>query len=203
MGAATCVFVSFTTLALGQTSAGPVVVGSVATVYANGGIKPSFSGSVGYRFNRAFTMGVELTRADLRYTPAPETSVSPSGLFTTVVSYENPKLDALFFTTNVRIEIPTPSRRVLLYGVGGGGVSTGTKRYTVTITDSVVGRPTMTETEPRTVQSSTILALTLGGGISLLATDHVSMEVDGRNLYGRGSSGGSIGRFGVGLSYRF
>ena len=41
--------------------------------------------------------------------------------------------DSLFFTTNVRVEIPTTSRRVIPFAIGPGGVASTTQRYTVTI----------------------------------------------------------------------
>jgi opacity protein-like surface antigen len=184
----------------GQTLTGPVVVGSLDGAYTNGGTKPSLAVSVGYRFNRAFEMGIELTAADLQYAPA---DVTPFDDSATTVTFGNPKLDALVFTTNVRIDIPTRIRRILLYGIGGGGVITTTRRYTLTFTDSEFGRPATTHTEPPVVESSTTLALTLGGGISFRAANHVSFEVDARTLYARGPTGGSIARYGLGVSYKF
>ena len=109
-----------------QTPAGPIVIGSVAAAAANGGAKVSVAGSAGYRFNRAFGMGVELTWTNLRYGPEPDVFGS------TTVSYGDPALDALFFTTNVRVEIPNIFRRVLPYATAGGGVVSTTTRYTVT-----------------------------------------------------------------------
>jgi opacity protein-like surface antigen len=195
----------FPTPALSQSAAGPVVVGSVAGAYTNGGTKPLVAAAVGYRFNRLFEMGVELTRADLRFGPATQisTSASPFGSSTTILTYGDPKLDALFFMTNVRVNVPTPIHRVLLYGIAGGGAVTSTRRFTLTLTNSVVGRPTAIETEPRIAESSTTVALALGGGVSLRGTTHVSIEVDARTLYERGPFGGSIARFGLGASYRF
>jgi hypothetical protein len=43
----------------------------------------------------------------------------------------------------------------------------------------------------------------LGGGVSLLATSHISVDIDLRGFYIRGNPSGSIGRFGIGTSYRF
>ena len=199
VAAATCFFIVLPSTAHSQTSTGPIVTGFVAAAAANGGAKVSVAGSVGYRFNRVFGMGMELVWADLKYAPASETFESP--FESTTISYINPSLDALFFTTNFRVEIPTRLRRVLPYATGGGGVASTTARYTLAFTSSVPGRPTMTQTEPRSVEISTSLALTGGGGVSVLITNHLSVDIDGRMLYGRGN--GFIGRFGVGTSYRF
>ena len=70
--------------------------------------------------------------------------------------------------------------------------------------------------EPQSVtQSSTDLALMAGGGISLLAAAHVSIDVDFRYLRFMADQttrrldptdsprDRNIGRFGVGISYRF
>jgi opacity protein-like surface antigen len=57
---------------------------------------------------------------------------------------------------------------------------------------------------PRTImQSSTDLALTLGGGVSLLVTAHLSIDVDLRYARLIAHRDLDVGRLGVGLSYRF
>ena len=52
-------------------------------------------------------------------------------------------------------------------------------------------------------RSSTDLALTLGGGVSVLVVDHVSVDVDLRYLRLIGPRDLNVGRFGIGASYRF
>jgi hypothetical protein len=195
-----------------QSASGAVANGSVAAAVDGAGTDVSVAGSLGFRFNRVMGLGVELTWMNLKAT-------TPSGVtspYTSLV-YSNERSDALFFTTNVRIEIPTTSRRVLPYAVGGGGAASTTSRYTVTIRTSaptpVVSIPPglvipipipVPVTESHAVNSSsTGLALMLGGGVSLLATSHISVDIDLRGFYIRGNPSGSIGRFGIGTGYRF
>jgi opacity protein-like surface antigen len=155
-------------------------------------------------------LGVELTWMNLKAT-------TPSGVtspYTSLV-YSNARSDALFFTTNVRVEIPTTSWRVLPYAVGGGGPVGTTNRYTVTTRTSVplplgsippglvIPIPVPSSESHAVSSSSTGLALTLGAGVSLLATRHISVDIDLRSFYIRGNPSGSIGRFGIGTSYRF
>jgi opacity protein-like surface antigen len=193
-----------------QSASGAIASGSVAAAVDGAGTDVSVAGSLGFRFNRVMGLGVDFTWMNLKAT-TPSSVTSP---YISVVS-SNAKADALFFTTNVRVEIPTTSRRVLPYAVGGGGPVSTTNRYTVTIRTSVP--PLLGSIPPGVVivtpvpqseshavnSSSTGLALTLGGGISLLATDHISVDIDLRSLYIRGNPSGSIGRFGIGASYRF
>jgi opacity protein-like surface antigen len=199
--------------ALAQPDAGAIAGGSLATAVVDSGANVSAAGSLGYRFNRVIGLGVEVTWIPSLKPALPSNVPSP---YTSVV-YSAPGGDALFFTTNVRIEIPTTSRRVIPFVIGGGGVASTTQRYTVTISPVLppvpVGLvtvpvilplpPTILPIQSRPVSTSTGLALTLGGGVSLLATDHLSIDVDLRSLYIRGDASGAIGRFGVGASYRF
>ena len=90
-----------------------------------------------------------------------------------------------------------------------------TGRYTVTIRTSVppplgpippglvIPIPVPSSESHVVNSSSSGLALMLGGGVSLLATRSISVDIDLRGFYIRGNPGGSIGRFGIGTSYRF
>jgi opacity protein-like surface antigen len=196
-----------------QSDAGTIASGSLAAGVVDGGAHASIAGSLGYRFNRVIGLGIELTWIPTLKPALPGNVPSP---YPSIV-YSDPSGDALFFTTNVRIEIPTTSRRVIPFAIGGGGVASTTQRYALTVTfvppvpvvpvGLVVSPPTLPPTilpiQSRPVTTSTGLALTLGGGVSLLATDHFSIDVDLRSLYIRGNPNGAIGRFGLGASYRF
>jgi opacity protein-like surface antigen len=193
-----------------QSDAGAIAGGSVAAAVVEAGTNVSVAGSLGYRFNRVIGLGVEMTWMPTMKPVLPSITPSP---YASIV-YSAPSGDSLFFTTNVRIEIPTTSRRVIPFAIGGGGVASTTQRYTVTISPVLppvpVGLvaipiilPQPSPIQSRPVTTSTDLALTLGGGVSLLVTDHFSIDVDLRSFYIRGNPGGSIGRFGVGASYRF
>ena len=197
--------------ARGQSEAGAIGSGSLAAAVVDAGAHVSVAGSLGYRFNRVVGLGVEVTWIPTLKPALPGNVPSPYA----GIVYSAPSGDALFFTTNVRIEIPTTSRRVIPFAIGGGGVASTTQRYTVTIspllpvipvglvTSPTIVPPTILPIQSRPVSTSTGLALTLGGGVSLLATDHLSIDVDLRSLYIRGNASGAIGRFGVGASYRF
>jgi opacity protein-like surface antigen len=194
-----------------QSAPGAIANGSVAAAVDGGGTDVSVAGSLGFRFNRVLGIGVELTWMNLKAT-TPSAVTSP---YTSLV-YSNARSDTLLFTTNMRVEIPTSSWRILPYAVGGGGAAGTTNRYTVTIRTSFPPLPLgsipsgvvipipIPQSESQAVNaSSTGLALTLGGGVSLLATRHISVDIDLRSFYIRGNPSGSIGRFGVGTSYRF
>jgi opacity protein-like surface antigen len=47
------------------------------------------------------------------------------------------------------------------------------------------------------------MALTLGGGASILVTDHLAVDADLRVLKLLAETGRTVGRFQVGASYRF
>jgi opacity protein-like surface antigen len=115
----------------------------------------------------------------------------------------------------VRLEIPTTTRRVVPYAVAGGGVASLKESFVVTYR---ILRPALTIPElvipdvigpilppmPQPVSYASIaMALTLGGGISVLATDRFSIDADLRYLGLSGDSDRHLGRFGVGVSYRF
>jgi len=194
-----------------QSDAGAIASGSLAAGVVDGGAHVSVAGSLGYRFNRVIGLGIEVTWMPTLKPALPGNVPSP---YTRVV-YSDPSGDALFFTTNVRIEIPTTSRRVIPFAIGGGGVASTTQRYTLTVspllppvpvglvTVPIILPPPILPIQSRPVTTSTGLALTLGGGVSLLATDRLSIDVDLRSLYTRGNATTTIGRFGVGASYRF
>jgi opacity protein-like surface antigen len=123
---------------------------------------------------------------------------------------------ATMFTTNVRVEIPTTSTRVIPFAVAGGGVAAIRTRFT-----QIYPAP-LIETLPRLVNETvptrfttiapyefsvdgyaTKLALTLGGGVSWLVTPRLSADADFRYSYLGGIENLNMGRFGAGVSYRF
>jgi Outer membrane protein beta-barrel domain len=188
-----------------QPNAGAIVSGSIAAAVTQDATNVSFAGAAGYRFNRVIGLGVELTSIPKLNTSLPGNRLSPYETTTFSDGHDN----ILFFTTNVRIEIPTTSRRILPFAVGGGGVASTRQEYTIAsqpvLPPIVIGGPAITLPvfSYHYNNVTTGLALTLGGGVSILAAQHLSIDVDLRELYVRGNPGGSIGRFGVGASYRF
>src|ERR1700680_4777494 len=83
-----------------QSGSGAIANGSVAAAVDGPGTDVSVAGSLGFRFNRVVGLGVELTWMNLKST-TPSDVTSP---YTSLV-YSNARSDALFFTTNVRVEI--------------------------------------------------------------------------------------------------
>ena len=194
--------------AAAQSTSGAIASGSAAAVVDDSGTDLSLAGSLGYRFNRVIGMGIELTWMRPK-------SASPVPSPYANILYADPRNDLLLVTTNVRIEIPTISQRILPYAVGGGGPASTRSSYSYTIAYRGV-LPQLAATglvgaiipvPPPEVRTETVtsigLGLTLGGGVSFLATDHLSIDIDLRSFYIRGEAGGSLGRFGAGASWRF
>lgn len=204
-----------------QTAGGALVSGSIAATVLESEVQPSVQGFIGYRFNRALGIGVELT-----WLPSADRDLPrPLRAWHLPAPYGESEGDILTFTTNVRVEIPTTLQRVLPFVVGGGGVASVSRDYDVSILDVPyavasleaesggrerrgIMRPSPISLifpsifpPPSTV--STGLVLTLGGGVSLLVTDHLSFDIDLRALHIRGADRHTIGRFGAGASYRF
>src|SRR4029077_11440922 len=120
---------------------------------------------------------------------------------------------ATIFTGNLRLEIPTASRRFLPYVVGGAGVAHVQDEFTARTTyqpnilsgpaGSTIYIPSILPVSTKIERSSLDMAVTLGGGIGLRASEHVTVDADLRYLAVLGARDLQIGRFGVGVSYRF
>jgi opacity protein-like surface antigen len=204
------------TPALAQTSQGAIVSGIASAFVTDSNTAVSISVGTGYRFNRAFGLGIE-------FTAAPSVD-SDGGLPLAVPSRALPvnflERDRQFtvFTTNVRLEVPTTSSRFIPYAVAGGGVANVNEDVDAIIalsssrTSIIPGPglvpsidiPALYPPIPYSYRlSTTSLALTLGGGVSLLAGEHLSIDVDLRYLRILDTQNRNIGRFGAGASYRF
>lgn len=179
--------------------------GAASAALANGNTAPAVSGGVTYRFNRALGFGVEFAR----HFDAPADEASVYGCCDNDWSVTS-------FTTNVRVEVPTTSPRVIPFVVAGGGVAAVTRSYgPVYFADlanvasrsiSTIGIDLILPGPPSYEYTTTSMALTLGGGASVMLTRHAAIDIDLRavHLLQDGTDGGAtIGRFGVGLSYRF
>jgi outer membrane protein with beta-barrel domain len=200
-----------------QTRTGAVISGSAGVLSMDSAIHTMVSGSIGYKLNSVLSFGVELTavpdlESDLPGFPIP-----------LAIPYFPIRLDevegsATIFTTNVRIDIPTTSRRIVPFVVGGGGVANVEQRYGIAILPAFSVASVSAElaalglspsifpppNQPYPVSNSTTgLALTLGGGASIMATDRLSIDVDLRYLRIEAATDRNAGRFGGGVSYRF
>lgn len=201
---------------------GVVTSGQVSALVNEGDTSVAFSGSVGYRMNNVLTFGVELMRANgIEEEP-------DYGIYAAVLRpiFNNFDTDLTSFTTNVRLEVPTTTRRVIPFVVGGGGVAAVSREYplytilpyssileatrlsgvlefpTQAFTPLVLGEQILPQGNYSDV--STSMVLTLGGGVSVMTNDHLSIDVDLRLIHLFEQSGShSMGRFGVGVGYRF
>jgi opacity protein-like surface antigen len=181
------------------------------------------TGGFGYRLNRTLIVGIELTRLPSYDPDVPEappfaqlTSTSSiGGIIIQPPSYSvsGEGGRGTIFTANARLDIPTPSRRLVPYVIGGAGVASLHEEFTVTITyatpifQTVPGFPPTRIFPPpvsyEVPRSTTDFAATLGGGLEILVGDHLTFDADVRYLGVLGSRDLNLGRFGLGIGYRF
>lgn len=195
-----------------QTQSGAIANVNIAAAAGDGTEGIAISGGVGYRFNRSIGFGIELTHLPSLESEFHRLYGGRFGGF----DDDDDEGNATIFTTNVRVEIPTTMRRILPYVTGGGGVASVTEAYSV-----IYALPAIEATSsslsaifpvpypgilpgPSVIQNTTVaMALTLGGGASVLLTDHLSVDIDVRAFRFVSDTGRTMGRFGVGASYRF
>ena len=209
---------------------GAFVAASAAVTNLDSRSELAITGSGGYRFNRSLGVEIEITavpRLRAAYPTGPIAIQSPILASTAAIAifppptYTNQNGRAVFFTNNVRVEIPTGITHLTPYFVAGGGVAT--VRHTADFTYPGILLPTpivggaagvpgipgvpvipgiRTVTTPVSA-SSTELALTIGGGVNISITSHVSIDGDLRYFRLLGTEDTNAGRFGVGVRYRF
>ena len=206
--------------AAAQTTSGGIASATVSATEIGDGTSASIAGAMGYRFNPVVALGIEFMfvpnlTPDLPDLPAPLSAlpvgsvIYPSPVFTVGEDGGH----ATIFTTHLRLTIPTRSRRLSPFLVGGAGVASVTENFQYTITYpfiplvgvggtviSSVFRPTLTESF---VHTTTDFAATVGGGISFLTNGRWSFDVDARYIGIFGQRNAQIGRFGGGVTYRF
>ena len=198
---------------------GAVVAASAAVTNLDSRSELAITGSGGYRFNRSLGVEIEITavpRLRAAYPTGPIAIQSPilaSGAAIAIFpppTYTNQNGRAVFFTNNVRVEIPTGITHLTPYFVAGGGVATvrHTADFTYPIgillpTPIVGGIPGIRTATTPVSASSTELALTIGGGVNISITSHVSIDGDLRYFRLLGTEDANAGRFGVGARYRF
>jgi hypothetical protein len=192
---------------------GALASGAVSALVNDGETSPAFSGSVTYRVNRGLGFGVEVMHAsDIEDEPDFRILAAIFPPFDTDTNLTT-------FTTYVRLDVPTKTARIIPFVIGGGGIAAISREYPlyyalaassglsdalggVRAPASLVAPGILPQGDYRDV--ATAMVLTLGGGASVLATEHVSIDVDLRvlRLFEQGGAR-SLGRFGVGASYRF
>jgi opacity protein-like surface antigen len=193
---------------------GALVHGAVSALTSDGSTSEAFSAGVAYRFNKVIGFGVEVTHArdlsrsdDVFY---PLIAGRSGGFFDFASS-------GTFFTTNVRLEVPTTLRRVVPFVIAGAGVASISEEFPVylaltpalTTQLSALGLtsplyPTIYPPPEPFTTVTTSMTMTLGGGATFLLSDRFGVDVDLRALKVLESGDGrTFGRFGIGASYRF
>jgi opacity protein-like surface antigen len=192
---------------------GAIVNGAVGVAVVNDATNLEISGGIGYRFNRAIGFGIEFT-----HIPDLDTSsrygYSALRVCCGVGGNQRAEGHATVFTSNVRVEVPTTLRRVLPFVVGGGGIASVTEKfpliyYALPLASDLASLGLSAPSPgilpgPQTISTTTVaMALTLGGGASVLITDHLAVDADARVLKLLADTNRTVGRFQVGASYRF
>ncbi len=193
---------------------GAIVNGAVGAFVGDHATDVEISGGIGYRFNRALGFGIEFTHVPDLDTSGPY-AFSALRICCDATGGPHAGGHATIFTTNVRVEVPTTMRRVLPFVVGGGGIASVTEKlpiiyYATPLASQLaslgisVPVPDILPGPQQLVSNTTLaMALTLGGGASILMSDHFSIDGDLRVLELLANTGRTIGRFQVGASYRF
>ena len=198
-----------------QDNAGAVVSASVGGTSMDGATSLTFTGSGGYRFNRYVGLEVEVTAIPTVHGTFPSSGndlviqgIPISALIFPAPNISNENGRAVFVTNDVRVELPTPAEHVTPFFVAGAGVATvrRTAEYSYRIgilpPVGVGGGGIQTITQPLTA-SSTDVALTIGGGVTVKIASRASIDGDARYFRLLGDSDRNVGRFGVGVRYRF
>ena len=194
-----------------RAQSGAVVSGAVGVGVVDDATDFEVSGAVGYRFNRTIGFGLEFT-----HVPSFETTSQYGSALRICCGLPDRRAEghATVFTTNFRVDVPTTMRRVLPFVVGGGGIASVTEKfpliyYAVPLASELASLGLSIPTPnvlpgPQVISNTTLaMALTLGGGVSLMLTDHLAVEPDLRVLKLLADDSRTVGRFQVGLSYRF
>jgi len=204
-----------------QSGNGGIASATVSAVSIEDGASASIAGAVGYRLNSTVALGIELMVVP-RLTPeVPEIPSPLSAATFDGIAFPSPSITigsdgghATIFSGNLRLTIPTRSRRISPYLVGGAGLGTVTDKIEYTYIYPALtliepfGQPIIVPPPflPRTEsidRTTTDFATTFGGGVSFLTNDHWSIDVDARYIEIFGRRDAQIGRYGGGITYRF
>jgi hypothetical protein len=218
-GAASALLVAASVSA--QTSSGGIASAHVAAVKIGEETSASIAASVGYRFTPVVAVSAELmfvpsVKLENRDIVTPLESVAFENVLfpSPIVTADDASGHATIFITDVRLTIPTRSRRVSPYLSGGAGVGTVTDKFQYTIsypppiflagTGVPAGLVTIIPTRRETVsRTTTDFAATLGGGVSFATGRNWSVDVEARYLGIFGPRDIRTGRYGGGITYRF
>ena len=220
IGALVLALLSLPGVATGQDDRGASVGGSVSATNMDSRTELSFSGAFGYRFSRVVGLDIETTVVPSLKSAFPAAPIQPLSTPSSVIifpivptlAFANPSGRAVIFSNNVRVTIPTTAPRLEPYFVAGGGIAS--VRHATDVVYSyppvpiplagavVPARPTLPISQHLT-SSSVGLALTLGGGLGIRVAPQVWVDADLRLFRILGDVDQNVGRFGVGVRFRF
>ena len=182
-----------------STEGGQAAIGAAvaATTSLDSKTELSVVATTGYLFSRHFGLGIEVMSVPVLKPHANALTVVSNPLRAAVTGTDG---RAIVFTSNVRIEL-WPMARVFPYVIAGGGVANVKETFAIRAAPPSglpVDMPPVSAT-----QSSTELVLAAGGGVDVLLTSHISLDLDLRYLRLSADRDHDVGRFGAGISYRF
>jgi hypothetical protein len=203
-----------------QTNAGGIASANVSAVQIGEGTSASIAATIGYRFTPIVSVGIELMfvpriKPDIPDVVTPLEGMAFEGVLfpSPAITVDNEHGHATIFMTNVRLTIPTRSRRLSPYLIGGAGVGSVTDKFEYTISYPppifFAGAPAGIVTSLIPIRRQTIsrtsadFATTLGGGVGFAAGRKWSLDVEARYLGILGARNVETGRFGGGMTYRF
>jgi opacity protein-like surface antigen len=208
--------------ARGQDDRGASVGASVSATNMESNTSLSVSAVFGYRFGRVVGLELETTFVPTLRSAFPGTSIqtlsTPSAgavipIFpTSTFTNQNGRL--VIFSNNVRVTIPTTTPRLEPFFIAGGGIasvrqtadfvySSPLPLATPNLPIGVIPVPQFRTLTENVTSSSVALALTVGGGLSIRVASQVSVDADLRMFRLLGDQDRNVGRFGVGVRFRF
>ncbi|MCC7415880.1 MAG: outer membrane beta-barrel protein [Acidobacteria bacterium] len=196
------------------------VSATVSAASVDSSTQAAFSAAVLYGFTRIVGLEVEATivpRLRAAY-PQDDFTILGSPVFAPLIypppRYDDPDGRLVIATNNVRVAVPTTAARIEPYFVAGAGAAS--VRRTATYVYPALGDAGMAAAlralglmrQPagfgaRVRASRLEMALTLGGGVGVRVGRRVAVDADLRLFRLLGAEDRSLGRFGVGVRYRF
>ena len=210
-----------------QDSRGASVSGVVSAALFDSQTQLSLSGAFAYRFSQVVGLELEATVVPRLRSAYPDgdryviLASRPGLAIFPPPRFENVDGRMVIVSNNVRIAVPTTSARLEPYFVAGGGIASVRRTadyvwvypYCPACLATADALPPdiargllvpMPSPITETIRSSSVdLALTLGGGVSVRVTSQLAVDADLRTYRLLGEQDRSVGRFGVGVRYRF
>jgi opacity protein-like surface antigen len=209
---------------LAQDGRGASVSANVSALSLDTRAEVSFSGAFMFHVSRVVGFEIEATVAPKLRSPFSDDDfyIATPAIFPSIFprpQFQNDGGRLVILSNNVRIAVPTTSNRLEPYFVAGGGIANVRRTADIiyplfdpAILGSLVGlglappsssgSASSSFSYPLTT-SSVEMALTIGGGLSVRVNRQMSVDADLRMFRLLGQTDRSVGRFGVGVRYRF